>query len=39
MVGEKPYTFGAIAFQFYYSGELFEVFPFKKKKFDWENEG
>ena len=39
MVGEKPYTFGAIAFQFYYSGELFQIFPYHKKKFDWEHEG
>ena len=33
---EKPYTFGAIAFQFYYSGELFELFPIQTKKFDWD---
>jgi coenzyme F420-reducing hydrogenase delta subunit len=32
---EKPYSFGAIAYQFYYSGELFDIFPFEKKKFDW----
>lgn len=32
---EKPYSFGAIAYQFYYSGELFDLFPFEKKKFDW----
>lgn len=32
---EKPYSFGAIAFQFYYSGDLYDVFPFKPKKFDW----
>lgn len=36
MVRDKPYTFGAIAFQFYYSGELFNLFPFKKAKFDWD---
>lgn len=35
---EKPYTFGAIAFQFYYSGELYDLFPFEKRKFDWEDE-
>lgn len=36
---EKPYTFGAIAYQFYYSGELFDLFPIQSKKFDWiENE-
>lgn len=33
---EKPYTFGAIAFQFYYSGELYDLFPFEKRKFDWD---
>ena len=33
---EKPYTFGAIAFQFYYSGELFELFHIQTKKFDWD---
>jgi hypothetical protein len=32
---EKPYSFGAIAYQFYYSGELFDLFPFEKTKFDW----
>lgn len=32
---DKPYSFGAIAYQFYYSGELYDLFPFKKKKFDW----
>lgn len=33
---DKPYSFGAISFQFYYSGELYNLFPFKEKKFDWE---
>jgi hypothetical protein len=32
----KVYTFGAVAYKFYYSGELLEVFPFEKKKFDWD---
>lgn len=32
---EKPYSFGAIAYQFYYSGELYDQFPFKSSKFDW----
>jgi hypothetical protein len=32
---EKPYSFGAIAYQFYYSGELYDIFPFEKTKFDW----
>jgi len=30
-----PYTFGAVAYEFYYSGELFELFPFKNSKFDF----
>lgn len=33
---EKSYSFGAIAYQFYYSGELYDVFPFEKSKFDWQ---
>jgi hypothetical protein len=33
-IKEKPYSFGAIAFQFYYSGELYDIFPLEKKKFD-----
>ena len=35
-VGESQYTFGAIAFEFYYSGELLDVFPYQKKRFDWD---
>ncbi len=35
---DKAYSFGAISYQFYYSGELFDAFPFEKKKFDWNNE-
>jgi coenzyme F420-reducing hydrogenase delta subunit len=31
MIYDKPYTFGAIAFQFYYSGELMDLFPYKKR--------
>lgn len=34
-IKDKGYTFGAVAFQFYYSGELFDLFPFENKKFDW----
>ncbi|MBI1837331.1 MAG: hypothetical protein HYR91_08715 [Flavobacteriia bacterium] len=34
-IDEKPHSFGSIAYEFYYSGELFEIFPFKPKKFDW----
>lgn len=33
---DKPYTFGAIAFQFYYSGDMYDMFPYQRKKFDWE---
>lgn len=32
-IHEKNYTFGGIAFDFYYSGELLREFPFTKKKF------
>lgn len=35
LVKEKPYTFGLIAYQFYYSGELNDLFPIHSKKFDW----
>lgn len=31
----KRYSFGAIAYEFYYSGELFDYFPFKNSKFDF----
>jgi hypothetical protein len=34
-INEKIYSFGSIAYEFYYSGELFDLFPFKTKKFDW----
>lgn len=37
-IHEKPYSFGAIAYQFYYSGELYDMFPFKPVKFDWNEE-
>jgi len=29
------YTFGSVAYEFYYSGELFELFPFKNSRFDF----
>ena len=32
-VGEREYTFGAIGFDFYYSGELAEAFPFQRQRF------
>jgi hypothetical protein len=31
----KRYTFGSVAYEFYYSGELFDIFPFKNEKFDF----
>ena len=31
----KKYSFGAVAYEFYYSGELFDLFPFKNSKFDF----
>jgi len=37
MIHNMPYSFGAIAFEYYYSGELFDLFPFKRIKFDWNN--
>ena len=35
LIHNKKYSFGAIAYEFYYSGELFNLFPFKPSKFDW----
>jgi hypothetical protein len=29
------YSFGAVAYEFYYSGELFDMFPYKNAKFDF----
>lgn len=34
-VNDIPYTFGMIGYQFYYSGELFDLFPIRGKKFDF----
>ncbi|MEI7594606.1 MAG: hypothetical protein WCK02_02580 [Bacteroidota bacterium] len=34
-VGEQDYTFGSLAYDFYYSGELYNDFPYKKEK--WRN--
>lgn len=31
----KKYSFGAVAYEFYYSGELYDLFPFKNAKFDF----
>ena len=32
-VGDRMYTFGGIGFDFYYSGELAEAFPFRQQRF------
>lgn len=32
-VGEREYTFGAIGFDFYYSGEMAQVYPFQQRRF------
>ncbi len=34
-VHNNSYTFGAIAYQFYYSGDLLELFPYMVNKFEW----
>lgn len=31
----KKYSFGAIAYEFYYSGELYDFFPYKNSRFDF----
>ncbi len=31
----KKYSFGAVAYEFYYSGELYDLFPFKNSRFDF----
>lgn len=31
----KRYSFGSVAYEFYYSGELFDLFPFKNSRFDF----
>lgn len=33
----KLYSFGAVAYEFYYSGELFDLFPFKNSRFDFKD--
>lgn len=35
-IREEEYTFGAVAYEFYFSGELVDLFPYKHKHFDWE---
>jgi hypothetical protein len=34
-INDVPYTFGMVSYQFYYSGELFDLFPIRGNKFDW----
>lgn len=33
----KRYSFGAVAYEFYYSGELYDLFPFKNSRFDFKD--
>lgn len=33
MINNIPYTFGLISYEFYYSGELFDLFPFANQRF------
>lgn len=37
-INDKTYTFGLIAYQFYYSGELHHLFPIQGTKFDWDTQ-
>jgi hypothetical protein len=37
-VRETEYTFGSVAYEFYYSGEMADIFPYEKKHFDWMKE-
>jgi hypothetical protein len=32
-IREQEYTFGSVAYEFYYSGEMSDIFPYKKVKF------
>jgi hypothetical protein len=34
----NKYTFGSLAYEFYYSGELFDLFPFEASKFDFDDQ-
>ena len=36
-VGDRIYTFGGIGYDFYYSGEMADVFPFQKERFAKDN--
>lgn len=33
IINEVPYTFGMISYEFYYSGELYDLFPFANQRF------
>jgi hypothetical protein len=33
MINDKSYTFGGVAYDFYYSGEMADLFPYEKEKF------
>lgn len=35
-IREDEYTFGAVAYEFYFSGELADMFPYYPMHFDWE---
>ena len=35
MIYDREYTFGSVAYEFYYSGELADIFPYETKRFDW----
>ncbi|MBN9294392.1 MAG: hypothetical protein J0G96_10465 [Flavobacteriia bacterium] len=37
-IHDAEYTFGSCAYEFYYSGEMADLFPYKKKMFDWRKE-
>lgn len=36
-IHEEEYTFGAVAYEFYFSGELSDLFPYHSKHFDWDD--
>ncbi|MES2799777.1 MAG: hypothetical protein V4638_07150 [Bacteroidota bacterium] len=36
-INDVEYTFGSCAFEFYYSGEMADLFPYEKKMFDWQD--
>lgn len=35
-IHDTEYTFGAVAYEFFYSGEMADLFPYKSKSFDYE---